>query len=522
MEFELVVSALGGVSASARVFTQRARVGLVVIAKATFNLVPGGTMTLAVPRPIVTAEVASGSGIVTSAKRASDVALFVSRAEMIVDGVAFSGVPVEEMRVGIGLHRAGQPLLSKELRILGDRAAMGSPPTPFRSMPIVYERAFGGIGRPENPVGVGTDGDGLPNILPAVGDPAAAAGPSGFGPISSAWPSRRPKRGVIPRPTIDEAPWVSLPDDFSDSYFQAAPADQAIPELAPGDTLSFAGLHPDHPKLWSHLARMRAVAMLEMSHRRRAPLGLRLDTLTITPHELVAELTFRGVTVVVPDMLAGLNVAAAVEELDRPFTWPEDLSAVAAERRTIRNPTQADRAGPPSSGTLLMSPGGAPDKLGTMLVADAPSSRTLPFQKQTGPAPSPRPRVDVVVPAQVVPASPDMNFTLAIPTESPPVRPVAAPAPASAPSPPVERSVPAPVETHVAPPEVPAVPPASAGPSEAPAVTAPKPPKSKEEVWGRAEPAAPQPPPPAAPPAPRPAVQPSADRSAGLYKKFKT
>ncbi len=81
--------------------------------------------------------------------------------------------------------------------MIGDRPreAPGSP-RPFASMPIVYERAFGGPAVEDNPVGTGAvPGSALPNVV----DPQNPHRPAGFGPIARHWgPRRRLLAGIDP------------------------------------------------------------------------------------------------------------------------------------------------------------------------------------------------------------------------------------------------------------------------------------------------------------------------------------
>lgn len=144
-----------------------------------------------------------------------------------------------EMRVGP---------ISKTLRIHGDRVWERSPTglvpgraAPFVTMPICYERALGGALTAEpssaqdsrNRVGVGRCGEAgrtVPNIeYPGEGilAPTHSGLPAGFGPIPCDWDQRVRLAG-----TYDEV-WQRerqplVPQDFQNSYFQCAPADQQV------------------------------------------------------------------------------------------------------------------------------------------------------------------------------------------------------------------------------------------------------------------------------------------------------
>jgi hypothetical protein len=154
--------------------------------------------------------------------------------------------------------------LSKRLRIFGDRVwrkdwstLEPDEPQPFTSIPIRYERAWGGPVRnreafdPFNPVGVGTDAS-LDAPVPNVESPdnpirssLHPGPPAGFGPIPFGWQPRVKLAG-----TYDEA-WRNerrplVPNDFEDGYFRCAPADQQVNGfLQGGEEVTLRNLTPD-------------------------------------------------------------------------------------------------------------------------------------------------------------------------------------------------------------------------------------------------------------------------------------
>jgi len=154
--------------------------------------------------------------------------------------------------------------LAKGLRVFGDRVwweAWSSlepgDPRPFTSLPICYERAWGGkLPNREafdsfNPIGVGTDAspDGpVPNIE-STDNPIRSSRhngpPAGFGPIPFDWQPRAKLAG-----TYDEA-WREerrplVPKDFQDDYFRCAPADlQVAGYLQGGEEVILRNLTPE-------------------------------------------------------------------------------------------------------------------------------------------------------------------------------------------------------------------------------------------------------------------------------------
>ncbi len=151
--------------------------------------------------------------------------------------------------------------LAKRLRVVGDRAWVdgwhgraASDPAPFVTLPICYERAWGGpLGAgdardPSNPVGVGADGAAIPNCYLADGAHRSARDggtPAGFGPIPGDWQPRVRLAG-----TYDEA-WERerqplVPSDFQDAFFRCAPADQQVPGfLRGGEEVVLHNLTPE-------------------------------------------------------------------------------------------------------------------------------------------------------------------------------------------------------------------------------------------------------------------------------------
>jgi hypothetical protein len=146
--------------------------------------------------------------------------------------------PVTQLDVGLRVAER-----KKIVRVFGDRTWLGfhaSPPAPFSTMPLVYERAFGGLlavqGEPRlieerNPLGVGLGVMRSPalrgTIMPNLEDPAqllaegVRPAPAGFGAIAASWLPRRSFAG-----TYDDA-WQRarapyLPLDFQPRFFNCA------------------------------------------------------------------------------------------------------------------------------------------------------------------------------------------------------------------------------------------------------------------------------------------------------------
>jgi hypothetical protein len=167
-------------------------------------------------------------------------------AEIYLQGSAWApgGRPLTRMRTRLQIGPC-----RKDVDIVGDRAWIGgvagvrpSAPAPFTSMPLEYERAFGGSahdadGRlvaqePRNPIGRGVYASAaaaldqpLPNLT-RPGEEMASwsdrATPWGYGPIPGSWQPRLARAG-----RFDEE-WIKTrlplwPTDTSPRFFEAAP-----------------------------------------------------------------------------------------------------------------------------------------------------------------------------------------------------------------------------------------------------------------------------------------------------------
>ncbi len=225
-----------------------------VALKCTFHVHPDGTTEIAAEQPpVLRLPEYYGEPGASSIKHDADLVRTKVTTDVLVVGQAHApkGKPTDAMNVSL---RVGP--VAKSLRVIGDRTwQSGSPsaPRPFLTMPITYERAYGGTDRksktPEtdwewrNPVGTGfavakanLDGVALPNVedpkdpIRSWNDRPAVAG---FGAISSHWQPRIALAGTYDDKWMKERQPL-VPDDFQDRYFQCAPADQQTPEFLKG------------------------------------------------------------------------------------------------------------------------------------------------------------------------------------------------------------------------------------------------------------------------------------------------
>jgi hypothetical protein len=240
----------------------------IVAVKCSFDIHADGTTEVAAAQPPVTQipEYADPAAPARSSLRHElDLVRTKLTTDVLLLGEAHApgGAPVTQLEVGF---RVG-PVL-KRLRVTGDRVWQGgapSPPRPFATMPIGWERAYGGIDpgsrdspQPQwderNPIGTGfmldaahAEGLPLPNIeypdqpVQAWSDRPL---PAGFGPLGAHWLQRRGLAGSYDERWQRERQPL-LPLDFDDCHYQCAPADQQAPQfLLGGEPVALVHLTP--------------------------------------------------------------------------------------------------------------------------------------------------------------------------------------------------------------------------------------------------------------------------------------
>ena len=219
----------------------------IVSVKATFDLPADGRLRLCdeQPAPLLVPEYHGEPGL-SSLRYDSELVAAKPGTDILVNGSAHApqGRPSSEFVVGLQAGRVRKTLLVRGNRCW-EKGAFGrriSRARPVTSVPLVYERAFGGYDASasdvrehcldsRNPVGCGlTDaavGPGelaLPNFEYPGGRPAKD-GPAGFGPLDAQWSPRRELMGTY------DAAWQAtrlplLPNDWHPDSQMCAPADQ--------------------------------------------------------------------------------------------------------------------------------------------------------------------------------------------------------------------------------------------------------------------------------------------------------
>jgi hypothetical protein len=316
------ITAIPPAACAATVWRSKGQLRLTVIAKATFLFTPGDVMSLAHAEPIVRAELHHKNSPTQSVRATSECAPYLPRCDVLLTGnaCALGGEQVTGLAVRLAVCR-DQDILDKTIHVYGDRKAAGADPAPFRMIPIVYERAYGGLGVPNNPLGTGLGGEGNP---PNLIDPVDPAVPACFGPISRTWPIRKRLLGKTDRKTLDQ-PIAEIPPEFDWNYFQSAPPDQQIDYLRGDEWVVLEGLHPEHAGVQSRLPGARALARVYgladggEGHR----ITLVADTLSIDADDLFCSVVWRS-SFALPNeaALAALHIDVGVEVAGMPLDWP--------------------------------------------------------------------------------------------------------------------------------------------------------------------------------------------------------
>lgn len=315
----------------------------IVVVKATFDVHPDGTTAISRDQPEVTrSPVYSGAPGQSSIVLDNDFILTKPTTDIVVNGTAYaprgSATSVDvALRIG-SLH--------KRLRVFGDRTwhRLGGleAPAPFATMPLVYERAFGGVDagspRPErdwywpNPVGTGfvasrsrLAGVRAPNIeypdrLITAWDDRPE--PAGFGIVGSHWESRARLAG-----TYDEV-WSTtrqplLPRDFDDRYFQTVPPDQQSSQpLSGGEAVVLDNLTPGGRLAFRLPTVELALSTRFMDASRRDPGPPRLHTVILEPDQMRVSLVWHS----------AMECHSKVYELDHTRVTMSDLTTSPDER----------------------------------------------------------------------------------------------------------------------------------------------------------------------------------------------
>ncbi|MEO5730878.1 MAG: DUF2169 domain-containing protein, partial [Byssovorax sp.] len=376
------VTSAAGAAAAALAWRLEGQLHVTVVVKSTFAFAQNAAMARVEPQPILRSEVHHGKHPTRSVQFTSDLAPYLAQADVLFTGHACvrAGAIVQAQLVRLQIFDGAgtQPLLNKALLV--------QDPKGFDRMPLVYERAFGGLGSQDNPLGTGAaPGSPEPNIV-TPGDPRRVAS---FAPIGRIWPARKRLLGTTPRSALD-GDIVELPGTFDWAYYQAAPPDQRIDFLRGDEWILLEGVHPTLPRVQMQLPRARGVAWLYGLSASGIPEGHELildaDTLRIDGDEQRCTVVWRAaISLPSEEALQSLRIMAAVQIDGEQLSWIDPGATPTPARGAERYE--------PSTGTVTLDaepqrkralPFGA-----TMAVSTGRYERaaTLPFMSAYRPSP---------------------------------------------------------------------------------------------------------------------------------------
>ena len=298
-----------------------ARDHCVVVVKGTFVADRKGILSLhSEQEPVVHADEHYGDPETTPVRRECEFALRKPVVDVLVDGFAIPPGGKQVRDLSVALELGGK---KKVAVVYGDRrwirtagSLAPSSPALFDSVPLTFDRAFGGIDDSKGPgagkaerrnlCGVGfhpnrpqaeVEALPVPNLQrpgEPISSPRQRLTPIGFGCIGRAWTPRVDHAGTYGQAWLDNvAPF--LPPDFDERYYQCAPLDQQLPRLAGGEVIRCVHMNEEHPVV-SYVVPSGGVPVgFEFVDERRRANGV-LDTVILQPHLRLAHLIWRAST----------------------------------------------------------------------------------------------------------------------------------------------------------------------------------------------------------------------------------
>jgi hypothetical protein len=287
---------------------------VVAIVKATFKVTANGKVSPAEPIPIRFTDVMRDADAPDSSiKLPSDICVQKWGSDVVIVGDAISPKSVEFLDIAVKIRERSVPLRVHGQRVFCQSAfGVGISPTiPFRRMPVIYEKAYGGVTEDiseaelRNPVGVGVAlkaKDLIDKPAPQIEHPAHPYTsardkhePVGFGAIASHWGPRRDFFGTC-NPAWEESRMPLPPLDFDLRYNNVAhPSLQFGEALQAGEMISILGMCEADSGLFSFALpdlNIRVQAMFD-----NAPMETivpAIDTVIVQPNLGVVEIATRA------------------------------------------------------------------------------------------------------------------------------------------------------------------------------------------------------------------------------------
>lgn len=222
------------------------------------------------------------------------------------DGKAVRGLDVT---LEVGKRR-------KAVRVFGDRQwhqGEITPPQAFHSMPLVYERAYGGQHVEEgrvisaevrNPVGLGylgerkesvLDGTALPNLedpQQLIRSPKDTPAPTCFAFVAPNWHPRTNYAGTYDDTwRLQRAPF--LPEDFNKRFLNCAHQDLIYPGfIQGGESVSISNMHPQG-EIHCQLPTVSLACRVDVNNEAKQ-IAFNMETLTIEPNQKLFSMSWKA------------------------------------------------------------------------------------------------------------------------------------------------------------------------------------------------------------------------------------
>lgn len=279
---------------------------LTVIVKGTFDLIAGAEAELCEECDFPTGNVHLDDDLGRSIRYPSDFAILKPRCDVTVVGTAHQPKRSNAMEVGFrfGDRKNG---FERRIAVWGDRRwgpVSATEPEKFETMPLIFERAYGGAGHTKNPYGIGAAPDasgvrGLPNLEnpnALIGSATDDPEPACMAPVPAAWRHARAYVG-----TYDDEwqalRWPYFPKDFDFHFFQHAPREQQLDSIAGDERWQAWGMTPGGA-IEGRLPGLRVrcfAKKLEALGGAMSEVNLRLDTCHFDFDTLKLHLVWRGI-----------------------------------------------------------------------------------------------------------------------------------------------------------------------------------------------------------------------------------
>jgi hypothetical protein len=323
-----------------------------VVVKMAADLVLGGAALLRDDAPALReVDETQGEGDRMVVRVPGDLAPVKPRADVVLVGRAHvpegsTTAARSEVRFAFGIDSAassrvdtqvGQAGLSfdRRVRVFGDRVwrdivgeLLPGQPDRFDTMPLSWERAYGGPGYDLNPAGIGfTPPRSKPTHLPNLESPERPivhpkdrVKAACFAPIPPWWSARAALRGR------------------SDEAYQHAPPEQRLDQVLGDEAYIIEGAHPTLRRIEGDLPGERVRCFAANAEGKLREIPLRLDAVLFDAEELVVELVWRGIVEV--ETADAREVESFLVKTEPTSADPESLEAVQAAHETSKPPAE--------------------------------------------------------------------------------------------------------------------------------------------------------------------------------------